>query len=725
MTLESIGLGWSYPVSWIIGGGLIYGVLLLWHARNLFKKTTRSEAIKLSVLRGISGLFLLLLIARPFIEQSQTNPDAVRLVSLIDLSGSMNEQDNEDGKRRIDQVRELLDINRADSWINLIRSRYGSVDRLGFSDHDVYAIRSSSWAEPDEGKSTSLGNALIDVLESEESVNLGAVVLFSDGRNNTGKSPLEAGEKFRERAIPVNVIGVGQVREHGNLSVAFADVPSESVAKEELIFSAEIKNGFAKDKSTTVRLFNNDVELETRNLSLGAGESRIIRFSPHIPEIAGIRTYRVLVDPLEGDADPSDDVDVHVMQILPPQFFSSLYISHQIRPIYPFLKRALAQDRFQLSSLIRLGEQTFHALGDNVLPHGYPENPEFWMDYDVIMLDCGSLRELNASMIGSLKDFVQKRGGGLLLFGDPEPAQELLGGLMPALETQSAMAKEDLSLSILPDPLFTERKRLDQWKTFLPGGMPAELVTRINPAARDVVRLKGGSNQSILTIQAYGAGKSAYWGSPHDWKRSLINEDRSLEFSFFWSGVIEWLGSGTVNRIKVDQQEEPRSAGEENILSIDVLGQDFEPSMDAQVEANVTGPDGYVKSLQLYPQGGSLGRYTGKFKPPVAGSFRVLYHISFPNGEKLKHLSYVKIKQHGDETKDTRYAERELQMLANLTGGEFIIIENIQDEWIPRLSSSLPTITKRTNLADAWMIFLIIFFAAGMEWIMRRKAGLK
>ena len=33
--------------------------------------------------------------------------------------------------------------------------------------------------------------------------------------------------------------------------------------------------------------------------------------------------------------------------------------------------------------------------------------------------------------------------------------------------------------------------------------------------------------------KAYGAGKSAFWGSPHDWKRSLINEDRSREYSLF------------------------------------------------------------------------------------------------------------------------------------------------------------------------------------------------
>ena len=45
---------------------------------------------------------------------------------------------------------------------------------------------------------------------------------------------------------------------------------------------------------------------------------------------------------------------------------------------------------------------------------------------------------------------------------------------------------------------------------------------------------------------------------------------------------MEWLGSGTVERVKVDPQNEPSQKGEETSLNIDVLGQDFEPSMDAR-----------------------------------------------------------------------------------------------------------------------------------------------
>ncbi len=723
MNTGLIGFDWPFSLSWLLVVLFLYVSLLYWHAHKLFKSTTRTEAWKLLALRGFSGLLFIILIARPYIENQQANPGAVRVISMVDLSGSMNEQDSTESERRIEQVRPWMNLERPESWINQVRSKYGMVDRLVFSSEDVSALRTSSWSIPGLGKNTSLGDALLQTIDSPDAENLGAVVLFSDGRNNTGISPLEAGQKFRGLGIPVNVIGVGQIKELGNISVAFSDIPSEILAKEELVLSAEIKNGFENQKSTRVHLYSNDLLLDSRSLTLGSGESRVIRFSPHVPETAGVRTFRVVIDSLDGDSDPSDDADVEIVQVRPPPFFSALYLSHQLTPFYPFLKRALSEERFQLSSLIRLGAETFHARGEDILPTGYPEEPDFWMNYDVVLLDSECLRELNATLVSSLKDFVQKRGGGLLLFGEPEPALELLGGVMPARETLSSRAKANLSLSVLADPLFTELKRVDEWKTFLPAVMPSSLITSINPAARNVVSLKGNSERALLVVQAYGAGKSAFWGSPHDWKRSLINEDRSREYSLFWRGIVEWLGSGTVERVKVDPQNEPSQKGEETSLNIDVLGQDFEPSMDARIEANITGPNGFNKYLQLYPKGTSLGRYGSEFIPSDAGSYRVHYKLVYPDGEKLDHVSYIKVKPSGDEAKDTRYAKRDLQMLANLTGGEFLEIDQMTDNWLPRISDSLPTLTKRNSLADAWPIFLLLFFASGGEWIIRRKGG--
>ena len=44
------------------------------------------------------------------------------MISMVDLSGSMNEQDSTESERRIEQVRSD-NLERPESWINQVRSK--------------------------------------------------------------------------------------------------------------------------------------------------------------------------------------------------------------------------------------------------------------------------------------------------------------------------------------------------------------------------------------------------------------------------------------------------------------------------------------------------------------------------------------------------------------------------------------------------------------------------
>ena len=120
------------------------------------------------------------------------------------------------------------------------------------------------------------------------------------------------------------MIGVGQSREFGNLSVIFSDIPSQVLAKEELILSAEIKNEFAGERTTFVRLFANDLELESRKLNLGPGRHEPSGFHLPYPRVAGVLTYRVLVDHLEGTTILATIQMHRLYRSNHPHFFGSL-----------------------------------------------------------------------------------------------------------------------------------------------------------------------------------------------------------------------------------------------------------------------------------------------------------------------------------------------------------------------------------------------------------------
>ena len=199
----------------------------------------------------------------------------------------------------------------------------------------------------------------------------------------------------------------------------------------------------------------------------------------------------------------------------------------------------------------------------------------------------------------------------------------------------------------------------------------------------------------------------------------------SKEFTNFWQSLVQWLGSGSVERVRLPVLDQSVPRGEMVSLNLQVLGSNFEPSMDALIDVNVSGPGDFSQQLKLFPRSGRVGSYSGEFRPSFPGSYRIGYNLRFPDGETLEETSYIRVEEHGLEARDSRYAEQELRMLANLTGGEFVHISNLSMDWKPQLSNSLPTVKRRNDLASFWPLALALFLTAGIEWIWRRKKGLR
>ena len=156
--IEALQFHWPYPSSWLWVGSLLYLVCLAWHARA-FENNNSSGRCEVIVSSWVGWIVFFLLITRPFIDQLETDPQAVRIISLVDFSGSMDEQDSGEANKRIDQVRPFLDLDEPQSWINQARNKFGKVDRMGFIDSEVSMIRSFRWSSPVEGKNTSIGDS--------------------------------------------------------------------------------------------------------------------------------------------------------------------------------------------------------------------------------------------------------------------------------------------------------------------------------------------------------------------------------------------------------------------------------------------------------------------------------------------------------------------------------------------------------------------------------------
>ena len=91
----------------------------------------------------------------------------------------------------------------------------------------------------------------------------------------------------------------------------------------------------------------------------------------------------------------------------------------------------------------------------------------------------------------------------------------------------------------------------------------------------------------------------------------------------------------------------------------------------------------------------------------------------------MRRENFLRVSDAGEESLDISFAKTDLQMLAKLTGGEYLQIEEMDHNWRPNFAEKMPSLDKRHSLANAWIIFILIFLIAGSEWLIRRQAGLR
>ena len=188
-------------------------------------------------------------------------------------------------------------------------SKYGKVQSFGFSD-SIRRLHRNSWSETEMGRKTALGDALQKSLSLAGSeVELGSVVVFSDGLNNQGKPILEVAKEYRSRGIPINVVGVGERLVRGDIRVSFANRKPNAVAKEELLLAAIVENQFESEISTELELSTGGEVIQTIPISLARGEKKSISFSPILTNYPGPKRFQLSIEAPNGDADPSNDED--------------------------------------------------------------------------------------------------------------------------------------------------------------------------------------------------------------------------------------------------------------------------------------------------------------------------------------------------------------------------------------------------------------------------------
>ena len=739
-------MAFANPIPWwalvlVLAGAAGLG----WHAYRGFAAWPARRSV-LSTLRFLTLIAIVFVLMRPVARISEADSRDTVVPILVDTSRSMGIEDA-DGARRIDRVRAFL----AESLVPALSGRF-TVDVLAFGE-------GLSPSAPDAlaatARRTDIGGALTKAREMYRGRPVAGYVLITDGAD-TG-ADLDP-EQYAETLPPVYPLPVGSMdlgQDREVLSVTAAEsVLSES--RIDLAVSA-MAHG-AADTPVELRLLENGRLVQVRHVRPPADGGPLREVFQVSPSTGGATVYSVEIPPAAGELVPENNTRSVIVQP-PSRPRRILMIEGAPGYEHSFIRRALAADPgLEVDTVVRKGKdekgndtfsiQAARSRAES-LTSGYPLSPAALFAYDALILANVGGEQLTSAQMETTREFVSRRGGGLLVMG----AQSFLGrGLVgtpvetaipveisrrvePASQGSSGRGTNRVALSEagflhpVTQLAATADENRKRW-TELPPLAAAASLGAAKPGAAILATTagSGGVSRPLIAVQRYGDGRSMIFAGEASWRWRMMLPSSDRTFETFWRQAVRWLAIGTTDPITL--LAAPAAApGDEFAIRAAVRTAEFTPLAEAVVDIRIVGPDGKVHERRAGADttpGGDPAVFTAPFTAESPGIYRATVTARTGAARAESATAALLVGGADEEMTDPRVNAAFLQRIAAASGGSVQSMDAAA-ALVKALEAGAPAAllaAQKDLWHNAWSLLFIVGLLAA-EWILRRRWGLR
>ena len=724
--------GW--PV-WLLAAGVAAAAAAI--GVSLSRRRDTLSAPRLVVIGALQVAMvavILTLLWRPSLSTQTLRAQENSVALLLDTSASMSYGEGE--ASRLQQAVAALDGGALDDLADLFEVR-------------LYAFAGASEAidaltgVPAPGEATRIGSALVDVLREARSSALGAVVLISDGADNSGDLDTARLAEIAGYGVPVHAVGVGRE------SIP-EDIELESVAVSDQVMpgsriNAQVSIRYAEPGEARLRVYDGDAVVASEPVTLPAGAGITTRWVEFDVGEAGVKDLRFSLDPLPGEGNVTNNTQYRTV-VVPEARRSILYVEGEPRWEYKFIRRALDEDpAVRLASLLRTTPNKFYRQGidsPDELEGGFPEDRETLFRYDGLVIGSFSAAGLTEEQQGHIRDFVSERGGSLLMLGGRRGladggwgnsvVAEALPVQLPDLDAASFM-RVPVPVELTAEGQESLVTRLDadrDTNSELWLGMPDiadfQYVGAVKPGAVTLLQAEvRGTAQPLLVHQRFGRGQVYVLasGGTWRWQMQLPSEDQRHET--FWRQILHALVSATPERVVLTAERPYYIDEDEVVLRARVRDGSFEPVGNASVELSVSGDaiagdPAAAEPVLMQPVSGEPGAYEATVLADAAGLYR--FEASAEVGEETLGRAGYSVRRATGVSEHFQIQQNRplLERLASLTGGRYFTLGQL-NELPETIQFSEAGIVER-ELLDLWnmpFVFLLLLLLKAGEWVLR------
>jgi uncharacterized membrane protein len=593
---------------------------------------------------------------------------------------------------------------------------------------------------PAPGPQTRIGDALNTVLQTGATTPLSGIVLVTDGGENGGTLSEERLVQLASFGVPVHTVGVGPEVVTNDLELDSITLTDAAAPGE--VLNAEVSIRHSAKGKTRLRVYDGEKLLAATEVDLSADAGITTRTIPVPAGDPGVRDLRFTLDPLEGERNTINNTRTHVMDVTPRRR-NILYIEGEPRWEYKFIRRAADTDgSLRLASLVRATPNRYYRQGvENAkeLESGFPKTAEELFAYDGIVIGSFEATALSREQHETLKNFVDRRGGGLLMLAGRDGLSDGGWGLVPVAQALPAqLAPSDTKSFALttakavltdygaesPITRFDDdgAKNAKAWNEMPPVG-DLQPLGKLKPGAVVLLDAKAGNRQvPLLVWEHYGRGTSYMLatGSTWRWKMRLPHQDQR-HFTF-WRQLLHAVAADAPPRLSITTGEKVFDDQRRVPINAEIRNEKFEPVNDATVAVTVAADDGTTMQVQMVPSGQGDGRYTAAVEAPSTG----LYRVSMTATARDKDLGSLETHFRRNDGVVEHFGTQQnrplLQRIADSTGGRYWRLDQLGD--LPEaMRYSKAGIVERQTL-DLWnlpALFLLLLLLKMGEWLLRLR----
>jgi uncharacterized membrane protein len=586
---------------------------------------------------------------------------------------------------------------------------------------------------PEPGTASNLGQSLLQTLRNASSSSLGAVLLISDGADNSGAIPQNILNEIIGFGVPIHAVGIGREAIPEDLELEEVVLPAKALAGTTL--SARVNIRHDQGGLARVKVYDGDTFLTTTEVELSPDLNSTMTFiDVEVPE-PGQLDLRFTLDPINGERNLANNSRARVVDV-PEGKYRILYIEGEPRWEYKFMQRALNDDpSIQLSTLLKVTPNKYYRQGidePEQLAEGFPTERSELFSYDALIIGSMQVGEFTQEQQEMIRDFVSERGGSLMMlaglsglglggWGESVVNEVLPSRLsledadfvreqVPVVLTASGRAAPMLKFSDSD----TENSTL--WSE-LPAVADYQKLGPLRPAATTLLEANiDGRNQPLLVSQPYGRGQSFILatGGTWRWQMSLPLDD--MRHETFWRQLARNLVANSPRPFELSATVE----NENIVVRAELRDPDAEENQGLAITAVASSDTNELVNLELLPVAGRPGIYEAAFAPASNGLYSV-EAISRKDEELVSSVRTATRYDQGQEAFGIRQNRALLERVSEVTGGQYWTPAQWGD--IPEaISFSTAGITEQqiSYLWDAPLFFLLLLILKTAEWLLRR-----